>query len=324
MRLALQLHGNLAPERYGELAARAERFGLVDCTVHDLLFRRPVWPLLCEVARATARVRIGPNVTHPHLVHPVVTAANVAHLDDLSGGRAVLGIGRGSFYDTVGLAPKGGLAAVAEAIEVIGAVLAHDTGGYDGRWFTLAPGQALVTGEPRSVPVFLGCHGPKAVALAGARGWGVRMAAQWSPAYPVEMRALMRRSAEEAGRDPDGVRFVVETWPSLHPDRDLARTFARRLLANFLPRLGPLLPYYAIPDQEIAAARAASAGDDRALDAISDATIDRFMAAGDHHDLARGLEALAEAGFDEVSFSGQLGPDIDAALAMIGAAATPA
>ncbi|MDY7106964.1 MAG: LLM class flavin-dependent oxidoreductase [Actinomycetota bacterium] len=322
-RLALQLHGNLEPERYGELAARAEQYGLVDCTVHDLLFRRPVWPLLCDVARATTRVAVGPNVTHPHLVHPVVTATNVAHLDDVSGGRAVLGIGRGSFYDTVGLAPPGGLAAVEEAVEVIGRVLAHDTGGWDGRWFRLAPGHALLTGEPRSVPVFLGCHGPKAVALAGRRGWGVRMAAQWDPAYPLEMREVMRRAAADAGRDPDGVRFVVETWPSLHPDREKARAYARRLLANFLPRLGPLLGFYGIAEAEVEAARAASAGDERALDAITDATIDRFMAAGDREDLARGLGALADAGFDEVSFSGQLGPDIDTALDMIGAAARP-
>jgi ABC-type nitrate/sulfonate/bicarbonate transport system substrate-binding protein len=61
------LHGTLPPNAYGELGARAEAFGFEDVTLHDLLMRRPVWPVLCDIARATNRVKVGPNVTHPFL-----------------------------------------------------------------------------------------------------------------------------------------------------------------------------------------------------------------------------------------------------------------
>jgi hypothetical protein len=60
--------------------------------------------------------------------------------------------------------------------------------------------------------------------------------------------------------------------------------------------------------------------DERVLDDISDRTLDLFMAAGDGSDLAAGLARWAAAGFDAVSFSGELGPDTALALEMIGVA----
>jgi 5,10-methylenetetrahydromethanopterin reductase len=120
MRHLLQLHGNLGIDEYPRLAVRAEELGFEDVTVHDLLFRRPVWPLLCDIARATTRVQVGPNVTHPYLSHPVQIAANLAHLDELSGGRAVLGIGRGSMYELVGRENPSTMAGLREAIKIIG------------------------------------------------------------------------------------------------------------------------------------------------------------------------------------------------------------
>ena len=58
-------------------------------------------------------------------------------------------------------------------------------------------------------------------------------------------------------------------------------------------------------------------GDKWVLDRISDHTLDLFMAAGDDTDLRAGLESLAAAGFDAVSFSGRLGPDPALALEIL-------
>jgi 5,10-methylenetetrahydromethanopterin reductase len=67
-----------------------------------------------------------------------------------------------------------------------------------------------------------------------------------------------------------------------------------------------------------AAANYVRYGDERVLDRISDRTLDLFMAAGDDTDLRAGLERLAVAGFDAVSFSGRLGPDPALALEILG------
>lgn len=319
MRFGLQLHGTLPLEAYASIAGRAERFGFADVTVHDLLLRRPVWPLLCDIARATAQVHVGPNVTHPYLVHPAVTAASVAHLDELSDGRAVLGIGRGSLYGLVGLQPTGGLAGVEEAVHVVRLLVEGREEAWKGDVFELQPGPAMQFGSGRRVPVYLGTFGPQGARLAGRIADGIRSAGQWDPAYLHRIRAWVREGAASAGRDPDEVDVIAENWTCLHPDRALARQHARRVLATFLPHLGPMLEFYGIDDEEVRAATAASVhGQDAALERIRESTVDRFMAAGDATDLRRGLDGLVAAGVTSVSFSGVLGPDPELALDMLG------
>lgn len=321
MRYLLQLHGNLPIETYPAVAARAEELGFEDVTVHDVLLRRPVWPVLCDIARATSRIQVGPNVTHPYLSHPVQIAANIAHLDELSGGRAVLGIGRGSMYELVGQTNPSTLKGVREAVDVIRAVITGDGSEYHGDVFQLGKSAKLHFGTGRRVPVYLGAHGPKGARLAGAHCEGLRLAAQWDPAYSTMLREEFHAGAEEAGRSRSDMDFVVENWTYVHPDRELARQGARRIMATFLPHLGPLLKFHDVPQAEVDAARAATRdGQTERLAEISDRTLDLFMAAGDLNDLVAGLKRWREAGFDAVSFSGELGPEPELALELLGEA----
>ncbi|MDQ3176767.1 MAG: hypothetical protein M3Q72_04365 [Actinomycetota bacterium] len=83
---------------------------------------------------------------------------------------------------------------------------------------------------------------------------------------------------------------------------------------------GTMLRFYGIDEREVRAANAASThGDVAAISAITNVTVDRFMAAGDADDLRRGLDRLQACGFTEVSFSGVLGPEPHTALEMLSA-----
>lgn len=319
IRFGLQLHGSLPIDAYPRLAARAEQLGFADVTVHDVLMRRPVWPLLCDVARATTHVRIAPNVTHPYLQHPALIASNIAHLDELSDGRASVGIGRGSMYEFVQQRMPAGFTGLEEAVRVIRALLSGADETFSGSVFGLGPHPGLLFGRRRAVPISLGVYGKRGVELAGRVADGVRSAGQWDPAYAIEIRQWLDDATAAAGREANDVELVVENWTCIHPDRDRARNAARQILASFLPHLGSMLGFYQIPEREVDAARAASTGGDvSALIEISDVTIDRFMAAGDSEDLARGLDRLVDAGFSAISFSGLLGPEPEAALELIG------
>ncbi len=323
MRWLLQLHGDRPLDDYPRLAARAEELGFEDVTVHDVLLRRPVWPVLCDVARATSRVLVGPNVTHPWLTHPIQLAANVRHLDDVSQGRAVCGIGRGSMYDLTRRDNPSSLAGLREAIDVINALSTGSGDGVDGTHFAVAEGARLQFGTPRRIPIWLGSLGPRGAEFAGRHADGLRVAAQWAPDYALHLQQALQRGALEAGRDPSDVDLVVENWTCVHPDRDRARHDARVLLSAFLPDMGPLIRYHGIPDREVAAAIEVSRhGRTSEVSVISDRTVDLFMAAGDDDDLRRGLRRLIDAGLETISFSGRLGPDTDQALELIGAAIT--
>jgi 5,10-methylenetetrahydromethanopterin reductase len=319
VRLFLQLHGDHPADAYGDLAARAEAAGFADVTLHDVLMRRPVWPLLCDMARATTRVELGPNVTHPYLTHPALIAANVRHLDELSDGRAVIGIGRGSMYDMVGQSSRATFKSLLEAIRVLRALLEGDTTGVDGDVFSLRSDAGLRFGEPRRIPIVFGTLGTKGAAFAGRHCDGLRAAGQWHPGYAATLRKEALRSRREAGLPLDGFEVVAENWACVHPDRDRARHAARLLLAPFLPHMGPMLRFHDIPEAEVAAAEevARFGRQDQAV-RISDRTVDLFMAAGDLYDVRRGLQRLAEGGFTAASFSGALGPDTELAIDMLG------
>lgn len=315
----LQLHGDLDVESYPRLAARAEQLGFEDITLHDVLMRRPVWPVLVDMARATQHLAVGPNVTHPYLQHPALIAANLRHLDEVSGGRAVCGLGRGSMYDLVERRDPSSLGTLAEAITLIRALLAGDTRGVAGERFGLRADTALVFGTPRRLPIHLGSLGPRGAALAGRMADGLRAAGQWEPSYAAMLRRAALDAARQAGRD--AVTVIAENWTFVHPDRERARHDARVLLATFLPHLGPLLSHHRIPEDEVAAAEEiARFGRTDQVGRISDRTVDCFMAAGDVDDLVRGIHRLADAGIDTISFSGRLGPDTDLAVELLGEA----
>ncbi|MFI5268715.1 MAG: LLM class flavin-dependent oxidoreductase, partial [Chloroflexota bacterium] len=115
-RFGIQLHTDWPLREYPRLARTIEDYGFGELTVHDVIWNRPLWPVLTLIAEHTSRLLIGPDVTHPFARHPVVTAANVAAIDELSGGRAILGVGQGSFFEAARIGHGRPIAAVRDMI----------------------------------------------------------------------------------------------------------------------------------------------------------------------------------------------------------------
>ena len=115
---------------------------------------------LSVVAQATSRVHIGPTVTNPLTRHPAVTASAIASINDLSSGRAFLGIGTGdSAVLNLGLRPAKH-SEMREYIEAVRTVLTGQPYEYRGR-------QIHVKWSQKSVPVLISAEGPRTLALGG-------------------------------------------------------------------------------------------------------------------------------------------------------------
>ena len=320
----VQLHGTFPMCRYPGLASAVESYGFDELTVHDIVWWRPVWPILALIAEHTERVRVGPDVTHPHLRHPADTAACLAGIDELSGGRAVLGLGAGSMLEPLGLAATRPVVAVRETAELVRRLLSRDRNAYRGELFSAEP-QAQFFWEPvrPGVPIFVGALGPRMVADAARWADELRPAGIRAPGF---FRDLQRRAREAAGSEQYPVG--CEVWVSIGEDREEARTVGRRILSQFLALrvFAPQVAFFEIDPEEVRCVGEAMArGDiDSAALRISDRTLDIFVASGSARDVIAGLEELLDAGPSTVTFSGRLGPDPFRAIELLGGAVLPA
>ena len=101
MKLSIAFQGNKRLAEYGELAQLVERYAFDTISIYEDLMFQPAWQPLLIMAQHTRRVRLGPAVVNPYLRHPALIAGEFALLNEAAGGRAYLGLGRGSFLDAL-------------------------------------------------------------------------------------------------------------------------------------------------------------------------------------------------------------------------------
>jgi 5,10-methylenetetrahydromethanopterin reductase len=148
---------------------------------------------LTLAALNTSRIRLGPLVTNPLTRHLVVTASAIAGIDELSGGRAVLGIGSGdSAITTIG-APPATLAGLEDAVVTLGRLTSGTPIDRGGRTWH-------VHRSARRVPVYLAAEGPRTLELAGRVADGVIVGLGLTPEVIRLSLAAIERGAKAAGR----------------------------------------------------------------------------------------------------------------------------
>lgn len=157
----LVVYGTDPPSALLDCVELAEAAGLGGVWVGDSpVLWRELYVLLGAAATRTARVRLGPAVTNPVSRHLAVTASALMTLQELSGGRAALGLGLGaSAVRTVGARP----ARLAELERAVAGLRALWAGGQDGLGYG--------AGQP-PIPVHVGASGPRMLELSGRIGDG--------------------------------------------------------------------------------------------------------------------------------------------------------
>src|SRR5689334_18056422 len=119
MNVELLMLGDQPAGHLAERARLAEACGFDAVWVADERFYREVYSVLSQIASATQRIRLGPCVTDPFARHPALTAMAIATLDEISAGRAVLGLGAGvSGFAELDIRPHSRPRAIREAISL--------------------------------------------------------------------------------------------------------------------------------------------------------------------------------------------------------------
>ena len=216
-------HATLSYAEIRELALRTEAAGFDSVWIYDhLLFRSTgaptagvweAWTILTALAEATQRVTLGALVMCTSFRNPAVLAKMAATLDDVSGGRLILGLGAGWHqpeYDAFGLPFDHRVDRFEEALQIIVPLLREGRVDFQGRYYAAPDCEIRPRGpRPHGPPILIGSARPRMLRLTAryADSWNTCWLGQPS-ALDSRRDALLAACADEA-RDPATLDITV-------------------------------------------------------------------------------------------------------------------
>ena len=298
------------PSPYGSASAAqtAEQLGFHSMVFADTQCLTPeVWSQLMLAAAATERLEIGTGVTNPVSRDPAVTASAALGLQVASGGRAVLGIGRGdSSMAKIGRRP----APPADFDLYLARLRAYLDGEEIEREGEPSRIEWLDECETAPVPIEVAATGPKVIGIAARRAERICFAVGADTERLGECIARAREAAEAAGRDPNALRFGAYINCVIHEDPAVAREAIRGGLSVFAHFSGfQGMDIESLPEGVRAAASHLRTGYDMKNHAVAAGAhaqaleaefIHRFGIAGPPDEATRRFQAIRDAGIDFV------------------------
>jgi alkanesulfonate monooxygenase SsuD/methylene tetrahydromethanopterin reductase-like flavin-dependent oxidoreductase (luciferase family) len=174
------------------------------------------WTLLAGLAAATSRIELGPLVACTNFHNPAMLAKQAATLDEISGGRFILGLGAGwneTEFKAYGFPFDHRIDRFEEAFTIIRTLLREGAIDFDGRWYQARDCELLPRGpRPAGPPLMIGSTGRRMLraTMAHADSWNVWFAdTDNNPSGVAPLRDLVDDACRRAGRDPSQVERTV-------------------------------------------------------------------------------------------------------------------
>ena len=285
-----------------DLSVEAEAAGIDSIYMSEA--SRSGFVTLAAIAAATERVRIGPYILNAYARSAWITGMSAIDLDELSGGRLLLGVGAGNKHINdvwQGVPTERPLKKMEEYVTLLRQIVRTrlgETVKFEGEMHVMDWPPAV---QPMrtSIPVYLSAIYPKMTGVAGRVADGVALSSLMSPGYISDViRPRAEAAAADAGRDPSELGFITSPFVSVGADAEAARHAARLALCRLyhpLPR-----PYYDFALREHGFSRAADIATkyvpegkiEKAMEAMDDDVIDALTISGSMEDCAAKLVAF--------------------------------
>jgi len=309
MKLELQLLGDVPVARLVDRARLAEANGYNAVWVSDERFYRDVYLCLGQIAANTSNVCVGTSVTDPYARHPALTAMAMATLDEISGGRAILGIGAGiSGFAELRIDRRKPARAMREAITIIRALLRGETVDFQGEVIALSHTR-LSFPVGRVIPVYVASNGAMGQRMAAEVADGIIVNACASVEEVRALRDAVDEAARRVGRDPQGIKIAARLNTCVSTDGRIARDAVRPSVARYLGTPVRLRTFtsqgLALPSEAVArvAGSPYSAGVSPylpLLPLVTDRHVDALTLAGTVDEVVKHAVVLRDAGVDAI------------------------
>jgi F420-dependent oxidoreductase-like protein len=311
----------LTPADQLELAKAAEQLGYDSIWTAEA-YGSDAATVLAWLAAGTERIKLGAGILQIPARSAAMTAMTAATIDNLSGGRVILGLGTSGPQVSEGIhGVRFGkqLQRTRDYVAVVRMALAHEKIEYHGETLELplpdGPGKALklnILPVQKRIPIYLAALGPKNVALAAeiTDGW---LPVFFSPEHTAELRAPLLEGAGRAGRTLDDFAICPTVNVMIGDDLESARNAMRPMLALYVGGMGSreqnfynrLISSYGFERQAQEVQDLYLAGRrSEAMLALPDELIDLVSIVGPRDQAREKIRAFREAGVDTLIVSG--------------------
>ncbi|HID43873.1 MAG TPA: 5,10-methylenetetrahydromethanopterin reductase [Archaeoglobaceae archaeon] len=303
----------------------AEENNFENVWITDHYNNRNVYSMLTLLALKTHRMKIGAGVANPYSVHPAVIASAIGTVNEISGGRAVLGIAAGDkiTFNRIGIKWEKPLSRLREAVEVIKLLHSGRPVKYDGEFFKM--NGAKLDFKCGNCPIYIGAQGPKMLQLAAKIGDGVLINAS----HPKDFEKA-KKNIEEGLKEKMNFDIAAYTSMSVDKDREKARN-ASKIVVAFIAAGSPdaVIQRHGIDREKIENVKNAlnlafTKGDWKAVqDSVDDELTDVFSISGTPEDVIERVEKLSKAGVTQVVAGSPIGPRKKDSIKLIGSKIIP-
>ncbi|TET65214.1 5,10-methylenetetrahydromethanopterin reductase [Candidatus Bathyarchaeota archaeon] len=307
-------------------AIQAEKIGFDYLWITDHFNNRNVYVSLAIASAYTERIKFGPGVTNPYLVHPVVTAQAVATLDEIAPGRVVCGLGAGdkTTLQMVNLEQRKPLSTIRESVRIIREITSGRALEMQGTIFKVS-GTKLNFKIANPIPIFIGAQGPKMLTLAAEIGDGVLINAS----HPKDVENAMkfiRQGAEKVGKKFEDLNIVAYTSFSIASNYDKAFKAVVPVVAYIVagsPEI--ILKRHGIPVELASKIRNAIVHGlwKEAFSSVDDNMAEAFSICGAPEICIGKIGKLVELGVNQIVVGSPIGPNMRKSINMIASEVFP-
>jgi len=315
MKFGIEFVPNEPIDKIVKLVKLAEDVGFEYAWITDHYNNKNVYETLALIAAGTETIKMGPGVTNPYVRSPAITASAIATLDELSNGRATLGIGPGdkATFDALGIEWTKPVSTIKTAIATMSTLLAGEK---------TESGASLMGAKAvqEKVPIYMGAQGPMMLKTAGGFSDGALINAS----NPKDFEAavpMIKEGAEAEGKSLSDIDVAAYTCCSIAEDADKALNAAKIVVAFIAAGSPPpVFERHGLPTDTGAKFGAFLGKGDfgGAIGAVTPELMDAFSVVGTPKEFVPKIEALGNMGVTQYVAGSPIGPDKEASIKLLG------
>lgn len=311
--------------RLAQRAQEVEAAGFDQIWTGNDFLGEPGLVALTAIAMSTSTIHFGSAVIDPVSLHPGQIAMFASGLQDVSGGRFILGLGSGSdvFFKMAGIEAARPVPRTREAILAVRALTqGRSPAGIEGVSAGWAENAKLRFHRP--VPIYVGSMGPRMLDMTGKLADGA-LPLCLPPTHFRRVHEQIAAGAIAAGRSVDDLDIAACLWTSVDDDAEVARRLLARHIAIYAGSLSvdALVASGFDPDEFARTQRIYDTeGEDAAVESVSAKMLELGIAGGAAEVITQVTELL-DMGVRHISFGPPLGSDPIATAQLIGAEVLP-